>query len=341
MKWGTIGVYGVVLATSGLSSLVLDVPYGLPASTFTMVCAPVAGISGYIIGNHVSQKTTLQSTRRRIGILFILLFLTVISIFLYEEILDAASPNAVFNFALYLLFSSIFFLLYMVMGIAGVNFIDKITQQTSSKGNGKQQTRPRVNNIDSLEEEERSMRILFLAANPSQTSPLDLEEEQRSLEQELRSVEFRDSITLFARHAVRPDDLLRYVRADKPNVIHFSGHGSKAGIILRADNGTFQTVEGASLRRFLNGRGIDLVVLNACYSKGQAEDIKDAVKSIVGTTDAVGDEAARRFTVAFYRSLGNGLSVAEAFRDGGDAVELHGLSDVFHSGGETALKLVG
>ena len=40
-------------------------------------------------------------------------------------------------------------------------------------------------------------------------------------------------------------------------------------------------------------------------------------------------------------ALGNGLSVADAFRDGGDAVELHGLTDVFHSGGEMDLILVG
>jgi hypothetical protein len=185
-----------------------------------------------------------------------------------------------------------------------------------------------------------TMRILFLAANPSQTSSLDLEEDLRSLEQELRGVKFRDAITLMARHAVRPDDLIRHVRAYKPNVIHFSGHGSKAGIILRDDTGGYQAVEGANLKRFLEGRGVDLVVLNACYSQGQADTIYGAVKTVVGTTDAVGDEAARRFTVAFYRAIGDGLSVGEAFRDGGDAVALHGLIDVFRSEGDLDLILV-
>jgi hypothetical protein len=184
------------------------------------------------------------------------------------------------------------------------------------------------------------MKILFLAANPLQTTSLDLEEELRSLEQELRGVKFRESITLIARHAVRPDDLIRHVRADKPTVIHFSGHGSEAGIILRDDKGSYQAVEGSSLKRFLADRGVDLVVLNACYSKTQVDTINGAVKAIVGTTDAVGDEAARRFTVAFYRALGDGLSVREAFRDGGDAVALHGLVDVFHSAGELELNLV-
>jgi hypothetical protein len=186
-----------------------------------------------------------------------------------------------------------------------------------------------------------NMRILFLAANPVNTAPLDLEEELRSLEQELRGVQFRSQIKLIAHHAVRPDDLIRHVRAHQPNVIHFSGHGSTTGIILRNDTGGYSEIEGASLQRFLEGRGIDLVVLNACYSRSQADMIRSSVKTVVGTTDVVDDVAARRFTVAFYRSLGAGLSVREAFRDGRDAVDLHGGIDVFHSDGELDMKLVG
>jgi hypothetical protein len=74
--------------------------------------------------------------------------------------------------------------------------------------------------------------------------------------------------------------------------------------------------------------------------KGQADSIRRAVEAVVGTTGAVEDEAARRFTAAFYRSIGNGLSVREAFRDGTDAVVLHGLSDVFHADGNLDLVLV-
>jgi CHAT domain-containing protein len=185
-----------------------------------------------------------------------------------------------------------------------------------------------------------SVNILFLAANPATTSRLDLEEELHALEQELRGVRYRDSIKLTAGHAVRPDDLLRLVREKEPTIVHFSGHGSTAGIIVRNDAGGDQAIDGTSLHRFFQGRGVDLVVLNSCYSKTQADAIGNAVKAVVGTTAAVGDQAARRFTVAFYRSLGNGLSVREAFRDGSDAVVLHQLKDVFHSSGQLDLIMV-
>ena len=179
-----------------------------------------------------------------------------------------------------------------------------------------------------------TMRILFMAANPTMTTPLDLEEELRSLELELRGVKYRDQISFTARHAVRPDDLLRHVRSEQPTVIHFSGHGSAKGIVLRSDDGGCTEVTGPSLRRFLDGRGVELLVLNACYTKGQADHVAGAVSAVVGTTSEVHDEAARRFTVAFYRALGDGLSIREAFRDGGDAVVLYNLDDVFWSSGE-------
>jgi CHAT domain-containing protein len=171
-------------------------------------------------------------------------------------------------------------------------------------------------------------------------TPLDLEEELRAIEVELRGALHRDSIMLTARHAVRPDDLVRHIRADMPDVIHFSGHGTSEGIVLRDDVTGYRTVPGAALSRLLKDRGIRLVVLNACFSSEQANSLSDAVNTIVGTTKEVDDEAARRFSVAFYRTLGEGYSVGDAFRDGGDAIALHSLEDVYQIVGATDTRLV-
>jgi hypothetical protein len=83
----------------------------------------------------------------------------------------------------------------------------------------------------------------------------------------------------------------------------------------------------------------DLVVLNACFSESQAFPLKDVVPAVVGTTTAVGDEAARRFSTAFYRTLGDGHSFRDAFRDAGDAVAMHGLTDVFLAYGDLERSL--
>lgn len=183
------------------------------------------------------------------------------------------------------------------------------------------------------------IRILFLAANPSATTQLDLEDEVRSIELELCGTLYRDRIQFVAKHAVRPDDLLRYLRSVKPDVIHFSGHGSVDGLILRDDVGGFMPVSGAALAKFLKDRSVSLVLLNACFSDGHAAAISSSVKSVVGTTREVGDEAARRFSVAFYRTLGNGFMVGEAFRDGTDSLALHDLEDVYDIFGDHDLCL--
>jgi len=182
------------------------------------------------------------------------------------------------------------------------------------------------------------LRILFLASNPETTSRLDLEEELRSVENELRSVLLRDRICLKASLAVRPDDLVRLLRQEQPTVVHFSGHGSNEGIILRTDSG-YVTVTGDSLARLFRDRGVRLVVLNACFSEEQARLLVDAIDAVVGTKAAVGDEAARRFSTAFYRTLGDGYSIQDAFRDGGDAVAVHSLDDVFLAYGDLEVAL--
>jgi predicted nucleic acid-binding Zn-ribbon protein len=101
------------------------------------------------------------------------------------------------------------------------------------------------------------VRILFLAANPQTTLPLDLEEELRSIEIQLRAVQFRDKIVMTPAHAVRPDDVVRLLRQEKPSIVHFSGHGSPDGIVLRTDSGHLP-VSGESLARLFRDRGVQL-----------------------------------------------------------------------------------
>jgi len=68
--------------------------------------------------------------------------------------------------------------------------------------------------------------ILFLAADPSRGSQLELGEECRAIQGEIRAAKFRDDVRLQSRWAVRPDDLLQALNEDAPLVLHFSGHGS-------------------------------------------------------------------------------------------------------------------
>lgn len=173
--------------------------------------------------------------------------------------------------------------------------------------------------------------ILFLASNPGSSGRLALDEEARAIETKLRASEHRDAIQFRTRWAVRADDLLQAFNEDRPTVVHFSGHGSGAGgIVLHDDIAGDRLVAGSALNRLFTviKDEIRIVVLSACYSVEQARAIVSVIDVVVGMADSVGDSAARAFSAAFYRALGFGRAVQNAFDQGVAAIELEGFDDV-------------
>jgi hypothetical protein len=79
------------------------------------------------------------------------------------------------------------------------------------------------------------IRILFVAANPRETSRLELDEEIREISHKIKQSKYRDSLELISLWAARTDDLLQGMNEYKPNIVHFSGHGTRNGEIILVD----------------------------------------------------------------------------------------------------------
>jgi hypothetical protein len=73
------------------------------------------------------------------------------------------------------------------------------------------------------------IRILFLAANPKDTDPLQLGEGVRAIRERLRLADLRDQFVIEQEWAVRVTDLQGFLLQHRPQIAHFSGHGSQAG----------------------------------------------------------------------------------------------------------------
>lgn len=173
-------------------------------------------------------------------------------------------------------------------------------------------------------------KILFLAANPEGTTQLALDKEIREIDAKIRASDFRDALQLVSHWAVRPDDLLQFLNQHKPHVVHFSGHGSEANeILLLSDAGKSQPVSTAALRELFRTLkdNIRVVVFNACFSRSQAAAIVENIDCAVGMNKAIGDQAAITFAASFYRALGFGRSVQEAFDQGKTALMLAGIRE--------------
>jgi CHAT domain-containing protein len=135
------------------------------------------------------------------------------------------------------------------------------------------------------------IKILFLAANPATTKPLQLDEEIREITAKVRAAEYRDSLELISQWAVRPDDLLQALLEHKPHIVHFSGHGSSAAeIILQDQNGLPQPVSKEALVHLFRTLkdNVRLVLFNACSTRPQAEAIAQTIDCTVGMNQPIG-----------------------------------------------------
>lgn len=158
--------------------------------------------------------------------------------------------------------------------------------------------------------------VLFLAADPSDASRLRLGQELREIRQRIQIANLRDRFCLVERMSVRPSDLSQAILDTQPNVVHFSGHGTRGGdLCLEDDSGRTHTVSPsavASLFALLTDH-VRCVVLNACFSETQARAIANHIQYVVGMKKEIGDVAAIAFSVGFYKSLAAGRTIPDAF----------------------------
>ena len=180
-------------------------------------------------------------------------------------------------------------------------------------------------------------KVLWLIANPPLTDSLDLEEEVRQVEQQLLAAKYRDRVTFRHKPAVRAFDVIHTVSDMAPDIVHFSGHGSSDGIVLRDDSGKHVVASGEWLQSLFSGRGVKLVVLNSCYSNDQVLAISKVVPCVIGTSKSVKDAAAIRFSQMFYRQIADGKSVRDAARDARLLANIVKGQDVYVEYGDQAL----
>ncbi len=145
----------------------------------------------------------------------------------------------------------------------------------------------------------------------------------------LRAADLRHCFELKQEWAVRLDDLRRCLLQYKPAIVHFSGHGTKAGELLFADDGvapSARPVEPALLSglfRILGG-DVRFVILNACFSETQAVAIARYVPCVVGMSGQIDDDDSLALSGALYQALGYRKDLHTAFELGCHAIDSQG-----------------
>jgi hypothetical protein len=189
--------------------------------------------------------------------------------------------------------------------------------------------------------------ILLLAANPRETASLRLGEEFKRIEEVRRLSSKRDGFRLVKLEATSDEDLRSALLEERPEIVHFSGHGigqqgvasardlvvaddsGQGGLAFEDEMGHLLKVRGDSLGRLLKHFSDDVkcVVLNACFSNDHAEAIAQHIDYVIGMNRAIGDKAAITFAVGFYGAIVAGRSVECAFDLGCNAIDLKGIPE--------------
>lgn len=159
--------------------------------------------------------------------------------------------------------------------------------------------------------------ILFLSANPNGTDHLQLEKEAKGIQAGLAQATYRDNFRFEQIWAATPEDMLMGILKIKPQVVHFSGHGSEEdGLVMENEDGQPCLLRADKLSEIFSNftEFVQCVILNACFSEVQAEAIAQYVPYTIAMHQAISDRAAIKFSEGFYTALAEGDDFNQAFR---------------------------
>lgn len=196
-----------------------------------------------------------------------------------------------------------------------------------------------------------TLRLLMMTSNPTDTGRLRLDREYKVVRTELDAAPARFSYVL--EPGVSVSDLSRWLLQYRPQIVHFAGHGDlvkspngaapsgirgamldaseaearphevlPSGIVLEDESGKKKLVPPEVLVSLLGlsfvRSELKVVLLNSCWGEGQAQAIvqQAGIPIAIGMNRPIGDEAAIRFAQGFYRGIGYGAPVQDAFEVG-------------------------
>jgi hypothetical protein len=167
--------------------------------------------------------------------------------------------------------------------------------------------------------------VLCLLADPVRGSKLRIDREARLLGE----IAEAGGIKVRIRHAVRVTDIIRAILTEKPRILHFAGHGGENGSLLfEDDRGRPAAIGTSELAQAVAATAgtLDCVVLNSCYTAGNAQAFRTVSAAVAGSVTALTDDCALAFARGFYTGLAEGQPLQRAFETGRAQVSLVGCA---------------
>jgi hypothetical protein len=155
------------------------------------------------------------------------------------------------------------------------------------------------------------VKILFFSAVPEDWDQLDADKEFRRI---FEKCETR-RVGIISISSMQTINLHNALLRNKPEIVHFSGHGIADEILFEDAR---RNGQGVSKDAFINLFGRlpkkpRLIFLNACFTAVNIEGLNQIVDFVIAAREEISDVAASVFAAKFYENLFLGTTVKAAF----------------------------
>lgn len=211
-------------------------------------------------------------------------------------------------------------------------------------------------------EDDSKIKVLFMAADPSNAVRLRLCEECELIRKAIDDSKNKEIWQLaYPRLSMQPSHLSEVLLRHKPHFVHFSGHGQKRkkitehkssikhsrkcdkrsrkvsklpednndleGIVFEDSQGHARLVSSNALEKMFKcfSNQTMCVILNACHSLNQARVIVNHIPFVIGMSKEIQDQAAIAFSRGFYRALSEKCSIQKSYEIGCAEIAIEGI----------------
>lgn len=189
-----------------------------------------------------------------------------------------------------------------------------------------------------MTKEENKIPIILLAfANDHRKDGVYLRQlidESREIKECLETADQKSVCEVVSISNTRPRDIFEHFQnpkyRDRIAIFHYGGHADSFELLLEANQKQQASVDSRPLISFLGRRdALKIVFLNGCNTQDQVELFLDAgISLVIGTTEEIDDSIARMLAVQFYKSLGDGSTIEQAWYDAKDYVNFEQSSTI-------------
>lgn len=187
----------------------------------------------------------------------------------------------------------------------------------------------------------KTLSVLFLTSNPIPGSSLRTDVEVSRVQEAILRSRYRDNVKIEHRPAANLQTIIDGLNGLRPDVLHYSGHGDKLGLVLDDQSIPEFQIDGEEedfslhtayelIAKALAATDYPpkLVVLNSCLSLNALGDLNGLAGATITMELPVTDVAAAVFSPQLYSALASGQSLEKAFMQAQLAVEMAVIDDV-------------